>query len=95
MKDQIYDCHFNKKFEDRQPDDFQRSFNLTIHAVGTSVERAIHTLGRSLKWGKIANIEWQPIDTPCQWYIRFEAGGTSMKASGEYVTGGVIVTWWK
>ena len=95
VKDQVYEPHFDKKFKDRASNEFRREFNLTIYAVGTTVERALKALGKTNEWGKIDNIVFQEVDTPCVWYVRFTSDGTSMKASGEYVTGGVIVTWWK
>lgn len=85
------------RFKPRKKTDFQRDFNLHIYAVGKNVETALKALGASLKWGKVYNIEFQEVDTPCNWYVYFKVGkgGTGMKAAGEYVTGGVIVTWWK
>jgi hypothetical protein len=72
-----------------------REYNLTIHAVGKTVKGALVSLGRDFRWGKVENIEEQTSDVPARWFVRFTAGGTSMKAAGEYVRGGVIVTWWK
>lgn len=95
VKDQIYDPHFTKRFKERKPGDFRMEFNLTIYAVGVTVETALLSLGETLGWGRIENIDFQPVDVPCNWHVRFHAGGTSMKAAGQYVTGGVIVTWWK
>lgn len=75
---------------------FNRSCKLEIHAVGPTVEAALQHMQRGLSWGEIEHIEYQKHDgAPCTWYVRFTAGGTSMKAAGEYVRGGVIVTWWK
>ena len=95
MNDLIYDAPFSKTFQPRKPEDFRRPFELTIYAVGRNVEEALEALGKERKWGKVEGIEWQEVDVPCEWYVRFIADGTSMKASGEFITGGVIVTWWK
>jgi hypothetical protein len=95
VEDQIYEPHFQKKFRPKVPTDFRREFNLTIYAVGTTVERALKALAKTNEWGKLDKIVFQEVDTPCDWYVYFTADGTGMKASGEYVTGGVIVTWWK
>lgn len=95
VKDLIFDPHFTHRFQEKKPGDFKREFSLTIYAVGVTVESAIKSLAQAIGWGDIDGIEFQPIDVPCEWYVRFHADGTSMKASGEYVTGGVIVTWWK
>ena len=72
-----------------------REYQLTIHAVGTTVKAALVSLGRGVRWGKVENLVAQPSEVPAQWFVCFTAGGTSMKAAGEYVRGGVIVTWWK
>lgn len=78
---------------------FNRSFHFEIYAVGETIEKAILALAETLKWENIENIELQNDKCinmkPCEWYVRFTADTTSMKAAGEYVTGGVIVTWWK
>lgn len=76
---------------------FKRTMLVEIHAVGTSIASALRALGRGTGWGKVADIEIEvdPNNSPAQWFVRFTAGGTSMKASGEYVNGGVVVTWWK
>lgn len=76
---------------------FNRSFHVEIYSVGETIEKAIFALGKTLGWGEIENIQLQsdPKLKPCEWYIRFTADTTGMKAAGEYVTGGVIVTWWK
>jgi hypothetical protein len=97
-KDQIYDMHFSKKFQPRKADDFRRTFQLIIYAVGRTVEEALKELGRTNHWNGVYDIKFQTeVDKPCEWYVRFTVGDsrTSMKAAGEYVTGGVIVTWWK
>lgn len=91
-QDMVYD---NGKFTPRKPEHFQREFHLTIFAVGATIEGALNALGTTNKWGDLTKIEHQPVDVPCKWYVRFRADGTSMKAAGEYVSGGVIVTWWK
>lgn len=83
------------KFHPRLKDDFQRAYTCTVYSVGRSVKEALLALAERTGWGAISNIEFQDTDIPCNWYVRFNSETTSMKASGEYVTGGVIVTWWK
>ena len=83
------------KFVERKAQDFQRSFALTIYAVGNTVYEALQALGKSLDWEPVTDIQWQTTDQPCTWYVRFQVDGTSMKATGEYVTGGVVVLTWK
>lgn len=96
VKDQVYDVHRSQQFKEKGPTDFRREFHLTIHSVGTTVEKAIRALANDGRgWKTITDIEFQPTDKPCEWYVRFWANGTSMKAGGEYVNGGVILTWWK
>jgi len=75
--------------------EFNRAYSVVIHAVGVDIPSALEALGRGLGWGHIDGIVMQEVDVPCKWYVRFHADGTSMKASGEHVRGGVIVTWWK
>lgn len=95
VTDQIYDT-LNKRFRDKRPTDFRRSYEKTIYAVGTTVERAIKALASDGRgWKNIKDITFEPVDSPCEWYVRFWANGTSMKAGGQYVNGGVILTWWK
>lgn len=76
---------------------FNRSLTLEIYSVGPTIERALKSLGKGIGWGKVEKVELQPSDgrPPSDWYARFCAGGTSMKAAGQYVRGGVVVTWWK
>lgn len=75
---------------------FKRSAKFEVFAVGNTIENALYSLAETNNWGIIRNITLQPNEgAPCNWYVRFKSEGTSMKASGEYVTGGVIVTWWK
>ena len=96
VTDQVYDPHFSKKFKEKGVSDFRREFHLTIYSVGKTVEDAIRALAKDGRgWKNIANIEFQEVDTPCKWCVRFTADGTSMKAAGDYVNGGVILTWWK
>lgn len=75
--------------------DFNRSHRLEIYAVGVDIPSALDALGRGLGWGQLDCIVKQEVDVPCKWYVHFTADGTSMKAAGEFVRGGVIVTWWK
>lgn len=67
----------------------------TILATGEAPEQAIHALGRELGWGPLDRFEEQEANASDEWYYRFRADGTSMKAAGDYVPGGVTLTWWK
>ena len=71
-----------------------RSFQLTIYAVGPTPEAALGSMAKAMDWGELSSLEYEK-DYPSEWFVRFTADDTSMKAAGEYVTGGVIVTWWK
>lgn len=73
-------------------EDKERYQNRLIYAVGTSAESALNALHPGAH-----GIEYQMHDgPPCEWFVTYWSGdGTSMKASGEYVRGGVIVKWWK
>jgi len=67
-----------------------------IFAVGKTPEEAIRALALALDWGeitKISNLEGG--DARYTWGRRFLADGTSMKAAGWDVPGGVVLTWWK
>lgn len=96
-QDLVFDVFNKAKPAPRQPTDFQRSFHLEIYAVGRDVKEALLALGQACAWGEITDITFERDQalSPCEWYVRFHADGTGMKAGGEYVTGGVIVTWWK
>ncbi len=79
----------------REPGHFCNPFQLTIHAVGRTVEEALTALGKRHGWGKVTDLAFQShTNAPVEWYVRFAVDGTSMKAAGHYLTGGVIVTWW-
>lgn len=94
VKDQVYDPQ-RKTFREKRPTDFRRSHQLEIYAVGATIEKAIRALATDGRgWKNIKDITFEPVDKPCEWYVRFWANGTSMKAGGEYVNGGVILTWW-
>lgn len=74
---------------------WRRSFKIEIYAVGRNIKEALAALAESCGWDEVTGIEDQKTDVPCEWFVRFHADGTSMKASGEHVAGGVIVLWWK
>jgi hypothetical protein len=66
-----------------------------LFAVGATPEEALAHMGKELGWGELSALAYDEPDHDDAWYARFTADGTSMKAAGEYVTGGAIVTWWK
>lgn len=67
-----------------------------IYAVGETPEGALEHLGLSLGWGEVENFSDLKGGSPeFEWGRRFTAGGTSMKAAGWRVPGGVVVAWWK
>lgn len=68
----------------------------TIWAVGKTPEEAIRALceARLGKFGgELTSLEGG--DERYTWGFRFTADGTSCKAAGVHVPGGVILTWWK
>lgn len=67
-----------------------------VYSVGMTPTLAIMALGEKISWGVMFNFEPQSVAHPDrEWYMRFTADGTSMKAGGRYVPGGVILDWWK
>ena len=72
-----------------------------VYSVGKTPELAIRALGKKVGWGRVHGFESQPTNdadmSPFEtWYYRFWTGqGTSMKAAGRFVPGGVILDWWK
>lgn len=67
-----------------------------LHAVGKTPEEAIVSLAHFKGWGEVTKIsELDGGDPKYTWGRRFLADGTSMKAAGWEVPGGVIVAWWK
>ena len=69
--------------------------SLNVVAVGATPEEALTKLGLELGWGTLSNFEMQEPGSCDEWYYRFLADGTSMKAAGEHAPEGVSVTWWK
>ena len=65
-----------------------------VYAVGADPECALGALGKKIGWGKLDHFRFESASFG-SWYCRFTADGTSMKAGGRYVPGGVIVDWWK
>ena len=66
-----------------------------VYSVGKTPEAAIKKLGKKVRWGKLKNFERQDDIQSFAWYYRFTANDTSMKASGYFVPGGCILSWWK
>lgn len=67
-----------------------------IYAVGRTPEEAILALAKAKEWGEVTKV--QPLtggDPKYTWGRVFYADGTSMKAAGWEVPGGVVLTWWK
>lgn len=67
-----------------------------VYSVGRTPLEAIKALSKEIGWGKCYNFRAQDVEHPGEWYYRFWSGsGTSMKAGGRFVPGGVIADWWK
>jgi len=75
-------------------------FKHTVWAVGPDVPTALATLGSYLGWSSVTGIVYgasrdmlHTIEE--EWDAMFQADGKPCKASGQYVRGGVIITWWR
>lgn len=67
-----------------------------LHAVGKTPEECIKVAAESKGWGEITKIaDLEGGDPKYTWGRSFRADGTSMKAAGWSVPGGVVMTWWK
>jgi hypothetical protein len=74
-----------------------------VYSVGSTAVDAIQALGARIGWGELADFQDEgdggstnPVEAELSgWYYRFTADGTSMKAGGWYVPGGVVLDWWK
>jgi nucleotide-binding universal stress UspA family protein len=64
-------------------------------SIGKTPEDAIVALAKELEWGEVFMGAPLEGDGPYTWGYRFLAGGTSFKAAGWSVPGGVVLTWWK
>lgn len=66
-------------------------------AFGKTPEDAIKALAKSKGWGKVVmgDVLEGGDDKRFTWGFRFHAGGTSFKAAGGDMPGGVTLTWWK
>ena len=67
-----------------------------LYAVGKTPEDAILALAHFKGWGDVTGIA--PLeggDPKYTWGKSFYADGTSMKAAGWTVPGGIVLTWWK
>lgn len=67
-----------------------------IHGIGKTPEEAIVAAAEHKGWGEVTKIA--PLDggdPKYTWGRSFCADGTSMKAAGWSVPGGVVMTWWK
>jgi len=66
-----------------------------IHAVGQTPEECILSAAKKQGWGEITKITLlEGGDAKYTWGRRFYADGTSMKAAGWEVPGGLVMTWW-
>jgi hypothetical protein len=66
-----------------------------IHAVGQTPEECILAAAKKIGWGEITKItDLEGGDPKYTWGRRFYADGTSMKAAGWEVPGGLVMTWW-
>ena len=81
----------------RLEDALRRAVDSIPHSVGKTSEDAIRALAKDKGWGEVEMGE--PLgpgsDPVYTWGFRFHAGGTSFKAAGWGVPGGVVLTWWK
>lgn len=72
-----------------------KAFIDDLHAVGRMPEEAIVSLAHFKGWGEVTKFSALEGGNPLySWGRRFLADGTSMKAAGWEVPGGVVVTWW-
>ncbi len=68
----------------------------TYYAFGTSPEDAIGTFAETQGWTDATIGEAiHGGDDRYTWGFHWRADGTSMKAAGWHVPGGVVLTWWK
>lgn len=66
-----------------------------IYAVGKTPEECILAAAKKIGWGEITKItDLEGGDKKYTWGRRFYADGTSMKAAGWEVPGGLVMTWW-
>jgi hypothetical protein len=88
---------FRNTFKQYEGHDLKLANMEVIWSVGKTPRQAIFSLGRARKWGKITGLKAMPSPDydAYAWGYRFWADGTSMKAAGICVPGGVICTWWK
>lgn len=66
-----------------------------VKAVGKDPVQAIEALAQSMEWGEVTKVTHLDGAGDGEWARCFVAGGTSFKASGHLVPGGVTLTWWK
>jgi len=67
-----------------------------VYAVGESPEDAIDLYAEAMGWGEVSSVSDLPCGAACfTWGRSFCAGGTSFKAAGWDVPGGVVLAWWK
>jgi hypothetical protein len=67
-----------------------------IYAVGKTPEECILAAAKAQGWGEVTKItDLEGGDSQYTWGRSFYADGTSMKAAGWDVPGGVVMTWWK
>lgn len=66
-----------------------------IHAVGQTPEECILAAAEAKGCGKVTKItDLEGGDPKLTWGRRFYLDGTSMKAAGRKVPGGLVLTWW-
>jgi len=90
--------------EDRSSAGFYEGFGFEkpeglnrIYAVGLTPFEAICAFAHARGIGEVDPSSLQPLDGESKWHWgrRFVADGTSFKAAGQRVPGGVVITWWK
>lgn len=80
----------------RKPYRLAKERSLPVFAAGATPEDAIRSYAEAMGWGEVTSLADLPGGEPCfTWGRSFTAGGTSFRAAGWDVPGGVVVTWWK
>lgn len=71
-----------------------------VWSVGETPEECVIALAKARGWGevdmsKFRDLPEDPDENLYHWGVAFYAGGTSFKAAGQNVPGGLVLTWWK
>jgi len=77
---------------------FEESDGLNrVYAVGKTAREAIRAWAAERGVGEVDVESFYELDGDPKWHwgYGFNADGTSFKAAGQEVPGGVVLTWWK